>query len=180
MSLVCLGVSEAVDLEALSQIVFSRAPVLSGDPFPQLDFRNMGGATIFSVLGLEWFGRFDCALSRFRCEPAGTDLPRRCARLGRCPVMPPYDPARAPFCRLCDTGAEVAITLDRVGLRQTWRGRIDSFSLAMGMLTVIIEDFQLHIEAGAIQRWETAPGRHTAVGREGRALGLSLVSEALN
>lgn len=167
-----------VDLAALSGIVIHRAPDPLRGSDPRLDFLDMGGMPIFSVVGIDGFGRFDPVLSRMQRSPVRHPARPPIALPSPCPSMPSDDPARWPFCRLCDTGAEVAIVLDRVGLRQVWRGRIEAFHVASGFLDVISEDFGLQIPAGAVAGWQVGAGRIAAIGPEGRPIGLCLASEA--
>lgn len=166
-----------IDLDALSGVVLHRTPDPLRGSDPRLDFLDMVGIPVFCIVGIEGFGRFDAVLSRMRRCPVRYPARPSIALPAPCAAMASGDPARWPFCHLCDTGAEVAIILDRVGSRQVWRGRIEAFRVASGCLDVISDDFGLQIPAGAVAGWEIGAGRIAAIGPEGRPIGLCLASE---
>ncbi|GAA0307254.1 hypothetical protein [Rhodovulum strictum] len=168
-----------VDLAALSAVVLDRGPLLAGAGSPRLDFLDIGGVRLFSVMAMGGLGRFERLVTRTCRSPVRFPAGGVSARRSPVRTMPPDDAARRPFCQRCDTGVEAAITLDRIGLRQSWRGRIEGFTVAMGYLTVETPDFRLHIAAGAIARWRPGPDGLAAICPEGRPLGLTLASPAL-
>lgn len=46
----------------------------------------------------------------------------------------------------------------------------------MGFLNVMTPDFHLHLEGGSVSGWRTESGRRVALDRNGRPVGLSVVS----
>ncbi|TCM76556.1 hypothetical protein [Rhodovulum steppense] len=173
------GHAAIVDLAALSTVVLDRGPPWPGAARPRLDFLDIRGERLFSAMPMGGLGRFERTLARISRTPAHAPARSLPARRDSLRTMTPEDSARHPFCRLCATGAKVMITLDRIGLRQNWHGRIDGFTVTMGYLTVESPDFRLHIPAEAIARWQTGPRGLAAIGPEGRPLGLTLISASL-
>lgn len=164
-----------IDPHQVVSIVLDTGSVMRDKVYPRLDFLGRDGAPVLSVVGMEGLDPFTAPLSGF---PRGPAAPRaeRPADSAAPAEFADDDPARAPFAAALDSAAEIRITYDRAGLRQSWQGRIEALKPAMGFLNVMTPDFHLHLRGRTVSGWQQQPGRRIALDHDGQPAGLILDS----
>ncbi len=166
-----------IALAPLVRVEIDRSSVMREKVYPRLEFRDAAGEVVVAVVGMEGLEPFEAALTAFARGRAEDPAPKASDGAKR-PDLAEDDPALAPFAAVQDSGAEVVIAVDRPGLHQFWRGRIEAVKPAMGFLNVMTPDFHLHLEGGTVAGWQAEPGKRIATGADGVPTGLVLTSEA--
>ena len=152
--LVCSGVEHdsRIDPSLITSIVVDRTSIMGDQVYPRIDFGDVDGEVLFSVVGFAGLAPFDAALSQFG---AGEALPEKPVEpRGDRPEVDLADPGAQPFTIAKDDGRTISISFSRKGFAQNWAGVVERVNPAMGFINVMRPDFHLHLKAATVSGWQ--------------------------
>jgi putative heme degradation protein len=170
----------SIDLASVSSVILDRTARMKDRVLPKLEFQNVDGKTLFTVVSLDNGDKFDTNFGSLEGIPVAVpDKPTP-----ETSSLADDDPAFMPLRAAIDAGIEIEIQMRRPALDQRWRGVVPAINPAMGFINLIASDFHLHLRGGAVASWRSqksdADGdvELAAIGRDGEPLGLVLVGPA--
>jgi putative heme degradation protein len=179
-ALVCRGAAHDSRIEAaeIVSIVADTSSIMRDQVYPRIDFNDVAGKPIVSIVGFGGLEPFEAALSGLAMEvlPGDKETPERKER----PDVAVDDPGRGPLEAALATGLPITIAFEKQGFSQRWTGIVPKVSPAMGFINVMDGDFHLHLPGGTVARWmsRTVEGQTelVALNAEGEPIGLSLIA----
>lgn len=156
----------------IEKILFDTNTVLKNKTYPRLECLDGHGDAVLSIFGWEGAEPFAMALAgvtRVADETENTLFERSE------PEEVQNDLGQLFLQSLCGAGTEVELHAEKDGLRQSWRGVIESVKPSRGFTNVMTPDFHLHLKDGSIARWDDINGTYHALAADGTRLGLSVI-----
>lgn len=177
-ALACRGAAHdsLIRIEDIATIVADTTSVMRDQVYPRIDFNDVDGRAVVSVVGFGGLEPFEKALAGLSLEtlPANDKAAERKQR----PEVADDDPGRLPLEAALASGQPIGIAFEKSGFSQRWTGVVPKVSLAMGFINVMDGDFHLHLPGGSVASWvsRTVEGRTelTALGKDGKGIGLTL------
>lgn len=176
--LFCIGDAHnaKIDLSSISTIVIDRSGRMKEKVLPKLEFQNVAGDLLFSVIGLDNSEKFEAGVAPFSGSPLA--LPEKPA--SEQAALSNDDPGFVPLNAAIKANAEIEVRMDLPGVSQAWRGTLPPINPAMGFINIITPDFHLHLRGGTVAKWQRRdPGPDgkielAAIGHDGKPVGLVL------
>lgn len=168
----CLGDEARLALAAVRRVVLDRTSRMRDQAYPRLEFQDVTGATLLSVVGLEGAVPFETNLSHvlgaalFPPEPveeaAAATEPGDCV-------------ATTLLRRLHAAGGRVRLAFRQPSASQSWEGVLPEPRVMMGFVNLIEPGFHLHLRQGSVVGLRVSAEGWEALDASGAPSGLTLM-----
>lgn len=139
-----------LSLAEVASVTADFTAVFGDKAMPRLEFESAEGEPILSIVALDgrqdFYRVFDGLPADVACANAAAIRPERRNLADDDPGFLVLDAVRR-------SGSIVELLLERPGLTQSWRGKVEKVSNGMGFANVITESFHLHLRGGSVAHW---------------------------
>ncbi len=167
-----------IDLAVVTSAVADRSSRMRDRVLPRIEFLDGVGETQFSLIALDGLDRFEQGLAAVGRGATLPEKPRPAPGDSAPADLSDIDPGVLPLNAARASGIPIGIHFSRRGLDQSWVGIVAEVKPMMGNFNIILPDFHLHLQGGAVAYWQSSTEgsdrRLDAHGHDDAALGLVL------